>query len=335
MSSLGKAIVTIHFILKNKKPSLKNKYSKICLAQGKIRQFLKRILLLTFQIKLFLKCYRRWKLQKIKGSMTVEAAIILPLVLFFFLNISSVIEMLCLHGKLQMGLWEVGSRMSVYSYIHNQIFNEEIGETEKIKLKKADGIAGVVLSYFYVKSELIDYVGEEYLNNSPLTQGTNGLNFLESSILTEDDGIDLKLTYQVSSEIPILGFPLFRMANRYYSRAWTGYEVSEKGQQEQKEYVYITETGKVYHISRNCSYLKMDIKEILLEKACISTNQKGEIYTMCKRCYKEKSNKTVYITLEGQRYHYSQACPNLRRHISIITKDNAKEYQPCSRCAGG
>ena len=54
------------------------------------------------------------KKEKVPASMTVEAAIVLPLFLFFFLNLMSSIEMIRLHGNLQLALWETGNRMTVY-----------------------------------------------------------------------------------------------------------------------------------------------------------------------------------------------------------------------------
>ena len=48
--------------------------------------------------------------------MTVEAAILLPVFLFFFLNLLSFLEILRLHGKIEMGLWDVGSDLCLYSY---------------------------------------------------------------------------------------------------------------------------------------------------------------------------------------------------------------------------
>ncbi len=42
--------------------------------------------------------------RKVSAGMTVEAAIVLPLFLFFFLNMGCVIEMIRLHGNMQLAL---------------------------------------------------------------------------------------------------------------------------------------------------------------------------------------------------------------------------------------
>ena len=47
------------------------------------------------------------------------------------------------------------------------------------------------------------------------------------------------------------------MENRYYGRAWTGYDVEKRmnGENGEDPIVYIAENGAVYHIARNCAYL--------------------------------------------------------------------------------
>ena len=54
--------------------------------------------------------------EKVQAGMTVEASIVLPLFLFFFLNLGCAIEMIRLHGNLQLALWQIGSKMAVYGY---------------------------------------------------------------------------------------------------------------------------------------------------------------------------------------------------------------------------
>ena len=49
--------------------------------------------------------------KQIGAGMTVEACLLLPLFLFFFVNMGCAIEMIRLHGNLQFSLWQLGSRM--------------------------------------------------------------------------------------------------------------------------------------------------------------------------------------------------------------------------------
>ena len=50
----------------------------------------------------------------VHGSMTVEAAVVLPLFFIFFINLSGAIEMIRLHGNISMALWDTGSDLGFY-----------------------------------------------------------------------------------------------------------------------------------------------------------------------------------------------------------------------------
>ena len=146
------------------------------------------------------------------AGMTIEASIVLPLFLFFFLNLGCAIEMIRLHGNLQLSLWQIGSRLSVYGYAADSGEQPQNGEQEDGWWKE---LAGVALSSTFVKREMIRSAGKEYLDRSPITNGAEGLQFWESRIFGPEDEISIVATYAVSSWSSLMGFGSFRMANRY------------------------------------------------------------------------------------------------------------------------
>ena len=256
------------------------------------------------------------------GSMTVEAAVIIPLLLFFFMNLMSVMEMIRLHSNLELALWKNGKVMTVVGHV----FNEVEDENELLQL------GGTLLTDYALYLGIVEELGEDYLDHSPLTYGSKGLNFLESSYM-EDDCIDVKLTYQVSPDFSVPGFSAVRLANRYYARAWTGYCV-EEDEQETVEYVYVTMYGQVYHAKLNCSFLKRTIEAVQLSSLGNRRNDAGQPYSICEYCGKFSSQSTVYITPTGAKYHFTITCPALKRTITTLERAEAEEnYRPCSRCA--
>lgn len=341
MSSLWKADVTINernLSAEFVKPSPKIIKYILCLARDIFPPFkklpgkklntekrpaIKRTSMFTF---------RQVIQSKLVASMTVEAAAVLPLLMFFFLNIMSAIEMIRLHGNLELALWESGRRLAVYGYLEQT--GKELGHEQMLESWGFKELADLIVPNLAVRSDVIRYVGRSYLEGSPLTYGAEGLNFLESEFLDEEDCIDITVTYQVSPEFSIPGFSSFRMANHSYIRAWTGYELKneEKGQ-EKDDYVYVTEYGSVYHESLDCTYLKLSVRPVTLSEAHMLTNSAGESYTLCWICRDDNMDGRVYITDEGNRYHYSLACPSLKRIIHTIKRSEAKRYRPCSRCA--
>lgn len=337
MSFLWKKNVTSFTIKNNKntRPSPNKNSSNQSFAQNLIPPIKRISLFLLRKVKAFLTMVEKSPTGKwLRASMTLEAAAILPLLFFFFLNISSSIEMMRLHGNLELALWETGSRMAVYGYIieeQNTVPPE--GGTEQ-NSSILGNLAGIAFSYLYVRNEIIDYLGDEYLEASPLSQGASGLNFLESSFMETEDCIDLLVTYQVSNLFSIPGFSSFRMANRYYGRAWTGYEIpTEEEDNGNADYVYVTETGEVYHETKECSHLKLQIRSVSLAELPYRKNAEGSQYTLCWLCRETEFGGEIYITESGERYHYSRACSGLKRTIFVIERSKAESYRPCSRCA--
>lgn len=248
--------------------------------------------------------------RKLKGSMTVEAAIVVPLLLLFFLHLGSCMEMLRLHGRLEYALWQTGRELAVYA-------------------AAVDDAPDVAVSYLYVNGRVQQILGREYLDTSPLVYGSMGLNYLASEY-QEDENINIVLTYQVGPPITCFPFPYFRMTSRYYGRAWTGYAVGEE--EKSNVYVYVTDEGEVWHRRGDCSYLKLSIYDAPLESVWMLRNTSGEHYTACSRCDRCPQSGIVYLTREGNRYHSNRNCPSLQRRIHAVEWRENMPYRPCSRC---
>lgn len=276
------------------------------------------------------------------AGMTVEASVCLPLFLFFFLNIGSAIEMIRLHGNLQLALWEVGSKLSVYGHVLESGAAEEqyinaarnAGESDSWGME----LAGVAMSYTYVKSRIIEYLGETYLENAPLSYGTGGLQFVESNLWETDGKFEVTLTYAVSPLSSMAGYRSFRMANKYYGHLWNGYKiggVSENGSDNAVQYVYVTENGEVYHTNRSCTHLTLSIRQVSIPEARTSRNQQGVTYEACEKCSKWAGWGMAYITAEGRCYHYEKDCPGLKRTVYAIPLSEIQNKRICQRCNAG
>ena len=255
--------------------------------------FMERISMLTSLLK---KC-------GLGASMTVEAAI-------FFLHIMSLIEMLRLHGLLCFSLWECGNQLTVYSAIPSEVEEE---------------IPNIAVSYLYVGNRVKTFLGKEYLDNSPIVWGSNGLNYLSAAY--DEECVDIGVTYQVKPKITIFPFPYMRMANRYYGRAWTGYDVGQE-----VVYVYVTTYGEVWHSRADCTYIYIVVQETGRKNIDWLRNANGEKYTVCQLCKDEEAAELVYYTEQGNRYHNSKECSSLTRYIRAIVWQEKMSYRPCGRC---
>lgn len=277
---------------------------------------------------------------KLTAGMTVEAAAILPLFLCFFVNLGCAMEMIRLHGNIQLALWNVGNKLCVYGCVKDDLIQkeEELSEDEN---EWWESLADIALTGTYVKDQVIEYAGETYLDSSPISGGAQGLQLWESEIFQNDktvvsnDIADIVITYQVSPWIHIPFVKPFRMLNRYYGRLWTGYDVTADGSDGTggQDVVYITENASVYHESLDCTHLSLSIREVSPEEAKKSHNEEGRVYRECDKCRKKIFGGTVFIGREGDCYHYDRGCPGLRRIIYTIPRSQASAYNPCSRCA--
>lgn len=288
--------------------------------------------------------------ERTAGSMTVEAALVLPLFLFFFLNLGSVMEIMRLHGKLELALWEVGRETGVYgSALRLSDAWEDSGERgaggperdimeDSAKPGKnggkdtggllLSGIGDIALSYTYVKAGIEKFLGEEYLNSAPLRGGRDGLHFVGSDIVNGDDVLEMVVTYSIEPFWPLAGFRPFLMENRYYGRLWTGYDVGKAA----LAVYYLADNEEVYHTDRNCTHLMLSVKQISWVALNKAVNERGQKYRMCEKCVWGWLPKEVWVAREGDCFHARRDCPGLKRTYRSVNWEEARNFRPCSRC---
>lgn len=249
--------------------------------------------------------------KKLRAGMTVEASVVLPLFIFFFLHLASYMEMLRLHGKLTLALWDAGKKVSAYAVI-----------TEESKMDVPD----MAVSYFYVQNHVKNLLGKEYLDTSPLVYGSGGLNYLACDY--DEDFTDIAVTYQVHPQITVYPFPYMRMVNRYYGRVWSGYDVEK----EMPEYVYVTIYGEVWHETTDCRYLDIEVYGADREQAGELRNAGGRKYRLCELCEDEEWKAQIYYTPQGECYHKDRECSSLIRYIRAVEWQEHMPYRACSNC---
>lgn len=265
--------------------------------------------------------FTSWKL---KASMTVEAAFALPLFLFFIVNILSVINIIGVQSRLNAALHQTGNEMAFYGYAYENMAGDIMPE----------GIVTVMLTGLYAREEILDYAGVEYLNRSCIKNGAAGIHFDGTSIMESNDIIEICINYQVGPLFTILGFEGFGIGQRYFGRAWTGYDVEHgiSDFAEDDPMVYVTENGTVYHTNRNCTHLNLSVTAVATDSIADKRNQSGGKYYPCEICGSSNVQGTVYITAQGSSYHTMITCSGLKRTIFTIPLSQVGGRGQCSRC---
>lgn len=256
---------------------------------------------------------------KVQASMAVEAALVMPLFIFSFMNLISIIEIYRLQSNLSVAMHQTAKEMAVYGYEYQEI----LGDGEAYKLESLG------LSYLFAANKVKDILGVEYLQGAPIS---DGIDWYRSKVLEDGECIDLVATYQVSPMMSLMGFGRFPMCNRMRARVWTGYDV-ETGSSDidLDELVYITPYGTVYHLSSYCTHIKLSIKEVDIERLSEYRNMDGKEYKECERCFDEYA-VTFYITDYGELAHCSKTCSSLKRTIEVVPASEVGDRTVCIKC---
>lgn len=268
--------------------------------------------------------------KKIKGAMTVEASILLPVFLMLFVNLLSVIEVYRIHSSVAETLWEKGRKTAQYYYLR-----DTADELADVSISGENGnsyLIGIMASIAGAQ-QIIKDLGNYPVWEKIVVGGKGG--YAVSGKVNEKGIITIDCTYRIHPLFSSLT-PMSRMIeNHYYGHAWTGYELSGQGGSEDAEiYVYVTETGTVYHKNRGCSYLNPSIRQVLVADLEKLRNESGAIYYACPLCDGRNLGEACYITDYGTNYHTYTMCPGLKRTIYEVKLSEVHGKGPCSKCGG-
>lgn len=104
------------------------------------------------------------------------------------------------------------------------------------------------------------------------------------------------------------------------------------GSEEEKDIVYMTEHGTVYHESRACGYLNVVVRSVAADQVAQERNSSGRKYKLCERCDDREATGTVYISSGGEKYHLVASCPGLKRTVIEKSREEVKGVPACHKC---
>lgn len=272
----------------------------------------------------------------LKGSMTVEAALVLPIFLFAMLSMAFIIEVVRLQIHMGCAAGQASKELAGYGYTYLKAKdrmsdgNKPIKDKEKQENWKIKNELISIPGLFLAQSRIKELAGEDYLNQSMIKNGADGLSLLGSEILKDGKWIHLNVRYEV--QLPFSMIPNFKMKLIQHSSsyAWVGNSETNDSEEE-ADVVYMTEHGKKYHLSKGCKYL--DIKVHSVKEAKIDTyrNKNGGKYYPCHRCMGEV-NGYYFITDYGTSYHTRRDCTAISRNI---VEKKLSEVQGVADCCKG
>jgi hypothetical protein len=143
------------------------------------------------------------------ASLTVEAALVLPLFLFFMVGMLQLARGMQTECAVRASLWETGKELSKYAYITE--YKEEQDWVDKLF-----GTGALLYTY----TSFLGQEGKEYWDNSLVSGGSSGFTFLYSSYLKEDGYLDLVVTYNLRIPFPLTGDIELPQIQRCRVRGW-------------------------------------------------------------------------------------------------------------------
>lgn len=239
-----------------------------------------------------------------RGSVTLEAMLVMPLFIFGMLAIYDIGQATMAEATLYEAAAEVTEYMAEYRYISELDY---------------------ALPYLIFE----EYIDDIALVDKYIENGTAGVDFIGTYFSESENLVVLKLNY--TKEISLPFFPTLTKEKTFIikQRAYVGntVETVEKDGEKNTSIVYVAENESVYHVNSECTHLKLTISS----ESISSAENMG--YTACELCGINCVGE-VYITDTGGRYHSSASCSGLKRSIYQIEIDDADGLEPCSRCGG-
>lgn len=310
--------------------------------------------------------------QKSKNaSLTVEAALVLPIFLYTVITFLYFIQILLTYERIQYGITEVAKYYSRYAYVYENMdsntkedakdenedpktddFSESnrtitYGVDEELPtpssnqdnhdLNDSNNSQLIIIDNVLYKQKLKTYLNETNFSFSSIEDGYDGISFYYSSFLTDQNMVDVVVKYKIKFPNIIFHIKSFHIIQRARVHGWVGY-AREDGKEAKSDadegIVYVTETGTVYHESKSCTHLKLSIKGVKYSEVKDLRNKNGGKYKECELCNSNSLNDDliVYITNTGDRYHVHAGCSGLKRTILEIPLSEVGPRTPCKRC---
>ncbi len=281
---------------------------------------------------------------KYKCSLTVEAALAFPIFFYATMTLCCLIIYLNVQYNVQRSMLYAARALSCY------------GDIVKLAAEKRDGLTDFIgteiieneMENILVRTMDSGIIEALVLREMPTEAGTircvqngiYGFDFADSILLDDNDCIKINCRYLLRLPVGIPGIENIPVEQSLTYRYFTGHQVEplyewvEADEDASEEYVYITETGSVFHWSRTCSSLIVSTKGVLSDAVSAMRNDGGGKYYPCELCVSGNKPDTVYITGDGNRYHYNMKCSALKRTVKTIPLSEAKNRRACKRCSG-
>lgn len=276
------------------------------------------------------RCHDRKAFLSVPGGLTLEASLVLSLLIFASVTLLLPMRILNTERKLQAALECVGEDFSKYAYLQTRLEQgleatvPGAGEFAKEFCHQLEG----GIAEMYIEARVMEYAD---------TVNIQQVTLRESQFLEDGEWFDLILNYEIRMPFPVLGLNAVERTARCRRRAWIGKagKDGKTGFEEEmtEEMVYIGKNSTRYHKSRSCHYLANKMEVVAFEAVETLRNQSGGKYYACAVCASAcGAGSTVYIMPQGTSYHSSKMCTAILAYVRMVPLSEVAHLGACSYC---
>ncbi len=288
-------------------------------------------------------------MRKCRGALTLEAAIVLPIFLCFVLSLAYFIKIIYVHENIQHAITHTADNLATYTYVLDKL---DIENALDKRIPKNDAFHGMqsfidlavdktnqsvksMLGQSIISSLIDRYITPHQYNHWYIVGGRGGLDFSQSSFLSEKEDVAIVVHYDLKLPIPVPGLKKIHLIQRATSRLWKGNSnFASEVEQADKQMVYITEHGTKYHTNPRCRHIFIPTEKRFYKD--IKNSRRP-----CEICAKQAKNLTddteVIVTSGGDCFHLDPNCYAINRKVKAITLEQAVNngYTACKTCLKG
>lgn len=264
------------------------------------------------------------KEKRIAGSLTVEAALVVPFCFFVIMAFLYFFSAMELEIILQNEMFETGRKIGATSSLAN------IVDEDENSLLFSEG------SKFAVGALIEEGIREKGI---PGLIGKFSCDFSRSVLYDEFGCLELVCDYLIEPKLPIRLGTASLHTQRVLIRCFDGCggiesEEDDDDTEGDMDYVYVCENGTVYHRSPDCTYLKLSVTAIDASLLASARNASGARYAPCEICSEGRTaSGTVYVAKYGTAWHLDRGCSGLKRTVKKVDRKTLTGIGPCSKCA--
>ena len=273
--------------------------------------------------------------RNLRGSLTVEAAVCLPLLLFAVWLLIMPMRTINELRRLQNTMEGCAKNIAQAAYVSG-VTAEFLPKDESL-LQSLKGLTGG-MSSAAAEAEILGSIDTAVLEGAEFAPETA---ILSGDADADENMIHIELVSRMRLPRGLFSLPQRELRSIVNRRAWTGADggrgrdqYGEGTEEEEDPIVYIGKNSTRYHRDRHCHYLDNVVEAVSGDCIAALRNASGGTYHACPVCQPDPAG-TVYLFKNGSAYHSGPDCRAIGAYVQSVRLSTVADMGGCSYCCKG